>query len=71
MILEKKKIGFKAIAVAACTDLEGNVVACHTVDYSIDRYSFIDFLKKVREYTKHRWCTLFLDNLGVHYTSEV
>ena len=49
--IEKKKLGFKAIAVAAAIDTEGNIVACHTVDHSIDRYSFIDFLKRVRDYT--------------------
>ena len=48
IIIEKKKLAFKAIAVAACTDIDGNIVACHTVEKSIDRFSFIDFLYKVR-----------------------
>lgn len=71
IVVEKKSLGFKAIAVAACTDLEGRIVACHTVDKSIDRFSFIAFLKKVSEFTQRKWCTLFLDNLRLHYTYEV
>ena len=44
IVIEKKNLGFKAIAVAACTDIEGRIVACHTVEGSIDRFSFIAFL---------------------------
>ena len=71
MIVEKKKLGFKAIAVAACTDMDGRVVALRTVDKSIDKFDFVKFLDDVRDYTRHRWCTLFVDNLGVHYTDLV
>ena len=51
-MIPKKKLSFKAIAVAAAVDLSGKVVAYHIVDGSIDRYSFVDFLKKVSKYTR-------------------
>jgi len=33
---EKKKLGFKAIAVAAAINMDGKVVAVHVVDKAID-----------------------------------
>lgn len=69
--VDKKKLSFKAIAVAGATDMLGNVVALHTVDSAITIESFMEFLDKVREYTRHRWCTLFLDNLKLHYNWQV
>ena len=68
MQVEKKKLAFKAVAVAGATDINGNVIALHTVDGAITTESFLEFLDKVREHTNHRWCTLFLDNLNLHYT---
>ena len=47
MQVEKKKLAFKAVAVAGATDINGNVIALHTVDGAITTESFLDFLDKV------------------------
>ena len=43
----RKKLSFKAIAVAAAVDADGAVVALHIVDHSIDGAAFCVFLEKV------------------------
>ena len=69
LTITKRKLSFKAIAVAAAINMDGVVVALHTVDMSINTGSFCDFLDKVAEYTRGRKCVMLVDNLGVHRTS--
>ena len=64
----KRKLSFKAIAVAAAINMDGVVVALHTVDMSINTGSYCDFLDKVAQYTRGRKCVMMVDNLSVHRT---
>ena len=71
VFLPKKKVGFKAIAVAAAIDSSGRVVAHLTRERSIDSGVFMDFLHKLKDYLGRRRAVLFLDNLGTHRTKAV
>ena len=67
VLLQKKTIGFKAIAVAAAIDCEGRVVAHRVVDGAIDNLEFQRFLIEVSLRFSHRRKVLMLvDNLPVH-----
>ena len=68
LMMSKKKLSFKAIAVAAAINMNGKVIALHTVDNAIETTSFCDFLDKVAEYTRGRKCVMLVDNLRVHRT---
>ena len=68
ILIPRKKLGFKAIAVAAAINMDGNLVALHVVDHSINAYSFAEFLGKVGKYLKRRKAKMLVDNLGVHHT---
>lgn len=67
VMLEKKKLAFKAIAVAAAIDTEGNVVAAHIVDGAINGDEFLIFLDKVAAHTNRRKTIMLLDNLKIHH----
>ena len=69
--MRKKKLGFKAIAVVAAINPQGRVVAQLVRDGAIEWNSFCDFLDRVHEYTQGAKSLLMLDNLGVHYKTEV
>lgn len=71
VMISKKKLSFKAIAVAAAVDVDGKLVAYLIKDKSIDKFAFVDFLKEVSKHTKYRKCSMLVDNLGVHYTDLV
>ena len=71
VMIEKKKLGFKAIAVAAAINLQGEVIAWHVQDGAIDSDSYILFLRQVIKYTRRRKCKMMVDNLGVHRTKDV
>ena len=71
VMIEKKKLGFKAIAVAAAINLQGEVIAWHVRDGAIDSDSYILFLKQVIKYTRRRKCKMMVDNLSVHRTRDV
>ena len=64
--MKKKKIGFKAIALVAAIDLNGQVVARHIVDKAIDHLSFMEFLDIVAKFTKKKRAIMLLDNLQIH-----
>jgi transposase len=70
-MIPKKKLSFKAIAVAAAIDMNGKVVAIHLQQKSIDSDAYVVFLKKVARQTKRRKCVMLVDNLGVHRTHNV
>ena len=70
VFLPKKKIGFKAIAVAAAINRQGEVVAYHIQDHSIDTQAFMEFLRRMKEYIGRKKAVLLLDNLGVHRTKD-
>ena len=70
VFVPKKKIGFKAIAVAAAIDTRGEVVAWHIQDHSIDTDAFKEFLKRLKDHIGRRKAVLLVDNLGVHRTYE-
>ena len=67
-MIEKKKLSFKAIAVAAAINMDGQVVALHVIDGAIDTQAFVLFLYKVGEYLQGRKGVMLVDNLSVHYT---
>ena len=71
VFLPKKKVGFKAIAVAAAIDSEGHVVAHLIRERSIDSAAFIQFLHRLKDHLGRRRAVLLLDNLGVHRTKAV
>ena len=71
VFLPKKKVGFKAIAVAAAIDSEGHVVAHLMRERSIDSTAFIQFLHRLKDHIGRRRAVLLLDNLGVHRTKAV
>ena len=71
VFLPKKKIGFKAIAVAAAIDSDGHVVAHLMRERSIDTSVFLDFLHRLKDHIGRRRAVLLLDNLGVHRTKAV
>ena len=48
MLVDKKKLGFKAIAVVAGIDIKGDVVAITMRDKSICSADFIKFLDELR-----------------------
>ena len=71
VFLPKKKVGFKAIAVAAAIDSSGRVVAHLTRERSIDSTTFMEFLHLLKDHLGRRRGVLFLDNLRVHRTKAV
>ena len=71
VFLPKKKVGFKAIAVAAAIDSDGHVVAHIIRERSIDSRDFMDFLHRLKDHIGRRRAVLLLDNLGVHRTKAV
>ena len=71
VFLPKKKVGFKAIAVAAAIDSDGRVVAHIIRERSIDSRDFMDFLHRLKDHIGRRRAVLLLDNLGVHRTKAV
>ena len=71
VFLPKKKVGFKAIAVAAAIDSDGCVVAHIIRERSIDSRDFMDFLHRLKDHIGRRRAVLLLDNLGVHRTKAV
>ena len=62
VFLPKKKIGFKAIAVAAAINRQGEVVAYHIQDHSIDTQAFMEFLRRMKEHIgrKKQSCYLII-----------
>ena len=64
VFLPKKKVGFKAIAVAAAIDSSGRVVAHLSRD-------FMEFLHRLKDHLGRKKAVLLLDNLGVHRTKAV
>ena len=71
VLISNKKLGFKAIAVAAAINLQGEVIAWHVRDGSIDSDSYILFLKALVQHTRRRKCKMMVDNLSVHRTHDV
>ena len=45
VLIKKRKIGFKAIAVASAMDINGRVVYSHIVDGAIEGTEFMKFLE--------------------------
>ena len=70
-MIKRKKLSFKAIAVAAAIDMNGAVIAIHLKDHSIDGVAYCQFLDKVAAHTKGAPCTMLVDNLRVHRTHAV
>ena len=71
VFLPRKKVGFKAIAVAAACNTKGEVVAWHIQDHSIDADAFMMFLRRLKEHIGRKKAVLLVDNLGVHRTNAV
>ena len=71
MLVDKKKLGFKAIAVVAGMDIKGDVVAITMRDKSICSPDFIKFLNELRQHFKRKKTYIFLDNLSFHHSHIV
>ena len=71
IVIDKKKLTFKAVAVAAAIDSTGAVVAHHIVDGAINKFSFCDFLEEVAGTADGRKICMLVDNLPVHHTKIV
>ena len=71
VLLPKKRVAFRAIAVAAAIDRRGRVVAHYIKEKSIDTEAFCSFLRKLKQHTKRRKAVLLCDNLRVHRTGPV
>ena len=69
--LPKKKVGFKAIAVAAAINKKGEVVAHQIQDHSIDADAFMQFLRNLKSHVRRKKAVLLVDNLSVHRTKAV
>lgn len=67
----KRKSGYSAIAAVAAINVAGELVAYHLSETSIKRDDFLIFLKKLKKSYKHEDATIYLDNLRMHYNSEV
>ena len=70
-MIPRKKLGFRAIAVAAAIDMDGAVVGLEVVDDSIDSISYCRFLQKVADSQQGQPCIMLVDNLKVHYIESV
>ena len=70
-MVEKKKLAFRAIAVAAAIDSEGHVVASHIVDGAINIEHFCTFLDKVGHIYQRKKTYMLVDNLNVHHSKLV
>ena len=71
VVVQKKKAGFKAIAVAAAIDMDGKIAGLHICDHSIDRFSYVKFLEDVHKNNDNKDCIMLVDNLAVHRTKLV
>ena len=71
VMIPRKKLSFKAIAVAAAIDMDGAVVGLEVVDDSIDSISYCRFLQKVADSQQGEPCIMLVDNLKVHRTDAV
>ena len=70
--MERKRLGFKAIAVLAGTDVDGKIKAQVMQDKAIQKNDVIRFMFYLRrEYDARSWIYLFLDNLPLHHTYVV
>ena len=67
-MIDKQKLGFRAIAVVAAIDLSGKVVALLTREKSICTDSFLEFLELLRKKMRGAKTFVFLDNLKIHHT---
>ena len=70
VFVPRKKLGFKAIAVAAAMNVRGEIVAWHIQDHSIDTEAFMEFLRHLKDHIGRKKAVLVLDNLGVHRTNK-
>jgi transposase len=68
LVVDKQKLGFRAIAVVAAIDLSGKVVALLTREKSICTDSFLEFLELLRKKMRGAKTFVFLDNLKIHHT---
>ena len=71
VVRAKKKVGFKAIAVAGAIDHTGKVVAHLLRERSIEANAFMEFLHRLKDHIGRKKAVLLLDNLGVHRTKAV
>ena len=71
VMIPRKKLSFKAIAVAAAIDMDGAVSGIEVVDEAIDSTAYLRFLHKVAAAQQGQPCIMLVDNLRVHYTKEV
>ena len=71
VVITKKKLSFKAIAVSAAIDSKGTVIAHRIVDGAIDIQQFLLFLDSVARVTRRRKVLMLVDNLNVHRANAV
>ena len=69
--IPKANLGFKAVAVVAAVDLNGEVLGVTLNPKSIRAESFKAFLKKVGIFRRRRKTYLFLDNLRLHHNKDI
>ena len=66
-MVDKAKIGFKAIAVVAAINLSGEVVEVLIRENSICHPDFEAFLNALRTKMRSRKTYIFVDNLRIHH----
>lgn len=71
LVVDKEKLGFKAIAVVAAINLTGHVVALLAKEKSIVTGDFLEFLGKLNKRMKGAETLVFLDNLSLHHTNII
>lgn len=70
--VERKRLAFKAIAVAAGIDRQGNIHGLTVADKVIQQKDFMIFLNKIRKAHKDMGeIIVFLDNLPMHHTHAI
>ena len=69
--IPKAKLSFKAVAVVAAVDTNGEVIGVTLNPKSIRAESFREFLDKCAQHVKKRKTYMFLDNLHLHHNKEI
>lgn len=68
---EVNSLSFRAVAVIAATDMEGNLVCHATKDFSIKKPNIVEFLDDLSLITHQDEQYIFWDNLKAHHSKEV
>jgi transposase len=70
--IPKANLGFKAVAVVAAIDMEGNLLGLTLADKSIRYDAFVEFLESCyQQHKTSRWTFLMLDNLRLHHNKSI